>query len=175
MEAHETYLAHHGIKGQRWGIRRYQNPDGSLTAEGRKRKGLGDPRKSLFSRKKKEKTDEERKSELRNYLRDHPKKMPKYRKILTQEDVNTIVSNIEFDRKLKDIKQSEIDRGFNAIKRTGTRVATVAGLINQGLNMYNNVAKTYNLMYDLQERSGANMSNKKKLPIAPGGGGGNNK
>ena len=29
------YLAHHGIKGQRWGIRRYQNPDGSLTAEGK--------------------------------------------------------------------------------------------------------------------------------------------
>ena len=31
------YLMHHGIKGQKWGVRRYQNPDGSLTAEGRKR------------------------------------------------------------------------------------------------------------------------------------------
>lgn len=30
-------LYHHGIKGQRWGLRRYQNPDGSLTAEGRKK------------------------------------------------------------------------------------------------------------------------------------------
>lgn len=28
---------HHGIKGQKWGIRRYQNPDGSLTPEGQKR------------------------------------------------------------------------------------------------------------------------------------------
>lgn len=27
-------LAHHGIMGQKWGIRRYQNKDGSLTAEG---------------------------------------------------------------------------------------------------------------------------------------------
>lgn len=37
-------LYHHGIKGQRWGIRRYQNEDGTLTAEGRKRygKGLGE-------------------------------------------------------------------------------------------------------------------------------------
>lgn len=33
----EDYLAHHGIKGQRWGFRRYQNPDGSLTEEGRRR------------------------------------------------------------------------------------------------------------------------------------------
>lgn len=31
------YLAHHGIKGQRWGVRRYQNEDGSLTEEGLKR------------------------------------------------------------------------------------------------------------------------------------------
>lgn len=35
----EDYLAHHGIKGQKWGIRRYQNPDGSLTPEGEKRYG----------------------------------------------------------------------------------------------------------------------------------------
>lgn len=32
-----TELYHHGIKGQRWGIRRYQNPDGSLTSAGQKR------------------------------------------------------------------------------------------------------------------------------------------
>ena len=30
-------LYHHGIKGQKWGIRRFQNPDGSYTEEGRKR------------------------------------------------------------------------------------------------------------------------------------------
>ena len=30
-------LEHHGIKGQKWGIRRYQNKDGTLTAEGRQR------------------------------------------------------------------------------------------------------------------------------------------
>ena len=31
------YLAHYGVRGQRWGIRRYQNPDGSLTDAGQKR------------------------------------------------------------------------------------------------------------------------------------------
>lgn len=30
-------IYHHGIKGQRWGIRRYQNEDGTLTPEGRKK------------------------------------------------------------------------------------------------------------------------------------------
>lgn len=32
-----NYLAHHGILGMKWGVRRYQNPDGSLTALGKAR------------------------------------------------------------------------------------------------------------------------------------------
>ena len=32
-----AYLAHHGVKNQRWGVRRFQNPDGSLTAAGKLR------------------------------------------------------------------------------------------------------------------------------------------
>ena len=31
-----AYLAHHGVKGQRWGVRRFQNPDGSLTEKGKR-------------------------------------------------------------------------------------------------------------------------------------------
>ena len=34
-------LRHHGIKGQKWGVRRFQNSDGSLTSAGRKRYGDG--------------------------------------------------------------------------------------------------------------------------------------
>lgn len=33
----DNVLAHYGIKEQRWGVRRFQNKDGSLTEEGRKR------------------------------------------------------------------------------------------------------------------------------------------
>lgn len=37
----EDYLSHHGILGQKWGVRRYQNKDGSLTAAGKKRISQG--------------------------------------------------------------------------------------------------------------------------------------
>jgi hypothetical protein len=33
----DDYLMHHGIKGQKWGVRRFQNEDGSLTSAGKRR------------------------------------------------------------------------------------------------------------------------------------------
>jgi len=38
---YESELYHHGIKGQKWGVRRFQNEDGSLTSKGKSRYGKG--------------------------------------------------------------------------------------------------------------------------------------
>lgn len=50
----ETYLVHHGILGQKWGVRRYQNPDGTLTAEGKRRQRAED---KLYREKSLKKVD----------------------------------------------------------------------------------------------------------------------
>ena len=56
----QEVLIHHGIKGQRWGVRRYQNEDGSLTEAGKKRyateeaKAEYDSAKSEYNKKARE-------------------------------------------------------------------------------------------------------------------------
>lgn len=37
IQIYMTELYHHGIKGQKWGVRRYQNPDGTRTSAGKQR------------------------------------------------------------------------------------------------------------------------------------------
>lgn len=56
------YLIHYGIKDQKWGIRRFQNKDGTWTTEGKKRRAVKEgysdkPDKKSKNEKKKEKLD----------------------------------------------------------------------------------------------------------------------
>lgn len=48
----EKSISHHGILGQKWGVRRFQNRDGTLTAKGKKHKETNNPNNE---RKKKSK------------------------------------------------------------------------------------------------------------------------
>jgi len=57
---YSDYLEHHGIKGQKWGLRRYQNSDGSYTEEGRKR----------YLDSEGNKTEKGKKREARDYTRE---------------------------------------------------------------------------------------------------------
>jgi hypothetical protein len=66
MEEYELTLSHHGIKGMKWGIRRFQKMSGKLTAEGKKRysqlRETGEQLKSMLPKRnstKKAKTEEE--------------------------------------------------------------------------------------------------------------------
>lgn len=56
-------LYHHGIKGMKWGVRRFQKKDGSLTSSGRKRYGNGpDDNSDAKSRPEKPKVFSSKKS-----------------------------------------------------------------------------------------------------------------
>ena len=75
------YLSHHGILGQKWGVRRYQNEDGSLTAAGRKRQARSE------------------------YRENRSKAVDKFNKLRAKDDVK-----VYSDYRLKGMAYSEADR-----------------------------------------------------------------
>lgn len=49
LKYHNTYLQHYGTLGQKWGVRRWQNPDGTFNAEGKERY-FGKSNKETFNK-----------------------------------------------------------------------------------------------------------------------------
>lgn len=78
----DPYLAHYGIMGMKWGVRRYQNEDGSLTVEGRARYGTVENYNNVREFKKRTNRAGFLGGPIaagisaRNYLKEHDGKMP---------------------------------------------------------------------------------------------------
>lgn len=89
----DHYLAHHGILGQKWGVRRYQNKDGTLTAAGKKRYGDTDnvsiwKRRKLFRTKSKSKPVEKQET---------PEKKKRVSE-MTNEELNAAIERMRLEK-----------------------------------------------------------------------------
>lgn len=110
---YENELYHYGIKGQKWGIRRYQNSDGSLTPAGKKHYSkMSDDKlqKSLYKQVKKARTDQSDWSNqwaVNNTIGENSKAVQdKYKK--DYDEYMNSKQRKEADKKLKNL-----DRRFN--------------------------------------------------------------
>lgn len=89
MHSDEDELYHWGIKGMRWGIRRYQNPDGSLTAAGKKRRAALQKELEILNGPKK-KLNEMTVAELNRYI---ARKSAEENALLVTKRVNDLIES----------------------------------------------------------------------------------
>lgn len=151
----ETYLVHHGIKGQKWGVRRFQNEDGSVTPAGAERYYTGKRKydkqirkvekyqnKIMSAREKnrakmmskfdkklaKQQADLDSYKPIKNGLKDK-----KGRDILTKDDVKKATDALK--EKINQTKQQQKEAAKNWDEASKT--------VEYGFNKYKQTIKSY--------------------------------
>lgn len=99
--SYPDYLAHYGIFGQKWGVRRYQNEDGTLTEEGKQRYN-------------KPESESWKKSEAEH---------------LSDAELNRRNSRLQRERQYRDLTTSEVERERNQFKKDLLKKALILPVI----------------------------------------------
>ena len=136
-----TELYHHGIKGQKWGIRRFQNPDGTLTEAGRKRYGTVENLKAKRTLKQINKEESEKKKAISSG------KVADIQKIstkLTDEEMAEAFKRISYEQKLAQLKNTDIANGQEKAAKIVAAGATIKDAAKTMTEIYNIAAQTYN-------------------------------
>lgn len=101
-------LRHWGIKGQKWGVRRYQNKDGSLTPAGKKRYDNWSEDAKEADRIKKKKVYE-----------------------MSNAELNKLNTRQNLERNHAQLNPSSVKRGIAAIGATAAFMGTILTVVNK--------------------------------------------
>lgn len=108
-------LYHHGTKGMKWGVRRYQNKDGSLTPAGKKRYG-GDEIHE-------------------DYKRVHDRKSVK---VMSDKELRERLNRLNMEKQYNQLSGADINRGKKYVDKALKTAAGVGAAAGTIVTLYNN-------------------------------------
>ena len=100
-------------------------------------------RKKLVEEKVKA-AEADKKEALKQYMRHHPTELPKYVDAFTKEEIDEIVSRIELDKKVRQIRNDEIYHYMEYFNKAADALKATNTTIQNGIGVYNSVASVWN-------------------------------
>ena len=118
-------LKHYGIKGMKWGVRRFQNSDGSLTADGKKRYS-GDNLKDIQKQVNQGKNvvDGVKKTRTKAAEKQHEKKIKSDLSQMSDKELRDIVNRLNMEERYTQVMKS---RGVETGKSRVDKILEYAG------------------------------------------------
>lgn len=136
-------LTHYGILGMKWGKRRFQNRDGSLTAAGRKR----------YEQNQYETPEEFEARKKKAVEGGSAAEVLKFRGKLTNQELQSAKNRIDLEKQLEALEQKKVEAGHNKVKEVLGYVQTGTEAIQKGINLWNVVAQVNNTFRAKQMRT----------------------
>ena len=116
----EIYVKHSGIKGMRWGVRRYQNKDGSLTPAGKNRYN-----------------DQPGDSRSKKRVKD-----------MSDEELNRVLKRARMESEYKQLRRDSIDAGMKFADTVGNKIVKEAVVKGTEKSLERLISKALNFGID---------------------------
>lgn len=145
---YELVLMHHGVKGQRWGIRRFQKKDGSLTPAGKKRYAKNPPGEDADKAKKsssESESPEEYEARKQKALKSGGvNEVLEFKNDLTPQQRTEAYNRIQWEQNMKNLAPKQVDAGKAQADKFFKNVDTISGYADTSAKAWNTFANFYN-------------------------------